>query len=223
MLNPDFVAALKEYVSDNNPQAFGLLVRSEIIFSHMHQVGKEQELSYLLDYLKSNFPENYFNASIQAITDFLLQKQFVKQDANTQVKASFNSICQSLLVARGIQNKDQLTVRNTKQVETARRPEENQGLRFEEIPSQKKIVEKRNFSGRLKVFASWYFIWNTIHQIALDLIVAIVICNMMAVCTNENLPLLRAGRTLLAACTSIAHINMRMNDKAKKRWKEKYG
>jgi hypothetical protein len=96
-------------------------------------------------------------------------------------------------------------------------------LQLEEIPSQKKIVEKRHLPGQLKVFASWYVIWNTIHQITLDLFLAIVICNILAVCTSKNLPLLQSGRTLLAVCTSIAHINIRMNNKARKRWNEKYG
>jgi hypothetical protein len=98
-----------------------------------------------------------------------------------------------------------------------------QDLQFEEIPSQKKIIEKRRFLGQLKVFASWYFIWNTIHQIVWDLIFAIILCNMLTVCTSNNLTLLRGSRILLAACTSIAHINMRMDSKAKKRWKAKYG
>ena len=99
---------------------------------------------------------------------------------------------------------------------------QEQNLQLQEIPSQKKIIEKRRLPGQLKVFASWYLIWNTIHQIVLDLFLAIVICNTFAVCTNDNLPLLRSGRLLLAACTSIVHINMRMNDKARKRWKAKY-
>lgn len=100
---------------------------------------------------------------------------------------------------------------------------QEQNLQFKEILSQKKIVEKRRLPGQLKVFASWWLIWNTIHQIAWDLFLAIVICNVLAACTSDNLPLLRAGRILLAACTSIVHINMSMNDKARKRWNAKYG
>jgi hypothetical protein len=95
--------------------------------------------------------------------------------------------------------------------------------RFEEIPTQRKIIERRSFPGQLKVFASWYLIWNTIHQIAWDLILTIVICNMITICTSNNLPLLRGSRILLAVCTSIVHISIRMNSKAKKRWKARYG
>jgi hypothetical protein len=223
MFSPDFVAALNECVSNNNPQAFGLLVRSEIVFSHFYQEGKEQELSHLLEYLKGNFPEKYFIASIQAITDFLLQQQFLKQATHGEMQTSLNSICQSLMVAGGIENKAQAMVEIASQLETTRQPKKNQGLRFEEIPSQRKIVEKRSFPGQLKVLASWYLIWNTIHQIAWDLILAIVICNIITICTSNNLPLLRGGRILLAVCTSVAHISMRMDSKAKKRWKAKYG
>jgi hypothetical protein len=97
-----------------------------------------------------------------------------------------------------------------------------QSLRLREIASQKKIVEIRGLPGRLKVFASWYVIWNTIHQISLDLLMAIVVCSVSTICTNENLPLLTASRTLVAACTSVAHIRTRMNYKAKKRWSMKY-
>jgi hypothetical protein len=100
---------------------------------------------------------------------------------------------------------------------------QEQNLQFEEIPIEKKIVEKRRIPGQLKVFASWWLIWNTIHQITLDLFLAIVICNIFAICTSNNLPLLRSGRIFLAACTSIAHVNMRMNGKARKRWNSKYG
>ena len=100
---------------------------------------------------------------------------------------------------------------------------QEQNLQLEEIPSQKKIVEKRRLPGQLKVFASWYFIWNTIHQLTLDLFLAVVICNIIPVCTSSNQPLIRAGRMLLPACTSIVHINMNMNGKARKRWDAKYG
>jgi hypothetical protein len=59
-------------------------------------------------------------------------------------------------------------------------------------------------------------------HIVWDLIFAIIFCNMLTVCTSNNLPLLRGGRILLAVCTSIVHVNMRMDSKAKKRWKAKY-
>ncbi|WP_043996296.1 hypothetical protein, partial [Microcystis aeruginosa] len=56
-ISSDFVAALNECVSSNNPQAFGMLLRSEFVFSHLYQKGKEKELGHLLEYLRSNFPE----------------------------------------------------------------------------------------------------------------------------------------------------------------------
>ena len=100
---------------------------------------------------------------------------------------------------------------------------EKPNLRLTEIPSQEKIVERRSFPGQLKVLAAWFFIWNTIHQLAWDFIFAFIVCGVLTTCTSENLFLLRSGRTLIAVCTSIAHISMRMNGKAKKRWKAKYG
>ncbi|BCL37913.1 hypothetical protein [Nostoc sp. MS1] len=93
---------------------------------------------------------------------------------------------------------------------------------FEEIPNKKKIVEKCDFFGKIKVVASWYFIWNTIHQIILDILVAIVVCNIFSICTRENISLITNSRILIAVCTSIININMRMDSKAKRRWKEKY-
>jgi len=220
--SPDFVAALNEYVSNKNPQAFGIIVRSEFVFSDLYQEGKEQELDCLLEYLRSNFPEKYFGASIQAIAEFLLQQQFFKEVTHGEMQISLNSICQSLAIAGGIENKAKALVQIANHLETSEQPQKKKNLQFEEIPSQRKIIEKRKFPGKLKVFASWYLIWNTIYQIVWDLIFAIVLCNMLIVCTNSNLPLLRTSRILLATCTSIAHISIRMNGKAKKRWKLKY-
>jgi len=99
---------------------------------------------------------------------------------------------------------------------------QEQKLRLEEIPNQKKIVEIRRLPGLLKVFASWYFIWNTIHQLALDLFLTIVVCNALALCTDDNVLILRNGRLLLGAWTSIIHINLRMSRKARKRWRLKH-
>lgn len=99
---------------------------------------------------------------------------------------------------------------------------QEQNLELHEIPNRKRIVEIRSLPGQLKVVASWWFIWNTIHQITLDIFVAVVVCNMLSICTRSNLPLINVGRTLLAACTSIAHVNMRMDSKAKRRWDIKY-
>jgi hypothetical protein len=222
MFSPDFVAALNECVSDDNPQAFGLLVRSEIVSSHLYQEGKEQELIRLMEYLKGNFSEKYFAASMEAITDFLLKLQFLKQATHGERQISLNSICQLLVVAGGIEDKAQAMVEIVRQLEKTRQPRKNQSLRFEEMPSQRKIVENRKFPGQFKVLASWFLIWNTIHQFAWDLVLAIVICNILPICTSNNLSLLRSSRILLAVCTSMAHINMRMDNKAKKRWKAKY-
>jgi hypothetical protein len=213
--SPDFVAALNECVSNNDPQTFGLMVRGEFVFSNLYQEGKEQELSRLLEYLKNNFSEKYFDVSIQVITEFLLQKQFFKEVTNGEMQTSLNSICQSLAIAGEVENKAKVMAGIAARLETTKQ--------LEEIPNQRKIIEKRKFPGQLKVFASWCFIWNTIHQIVWDFIFAIVICNMLTVCTSSNLSLLRTGRILLAVCTSIVHINVRMNNKAKRRWKLKYG
>lgn len=100
---------------------------------------------------------------------------------------------------------------------------QEQNLQLQEIPNQKRIIEIRRLPGQLKVVASWWLIWNTIHQIVLDIFVAVVVCNMLSICIRSNLPLINVGRRLLAACTSIVHINMRMDSKAKRRWDTKYG
>jgi len=90
--SPNFVDALNECVSTNNPQAFGLFVRSEFFDSHLYQEGMEQELGRLLEYLRNNFSEKYFDASIQAITAFLLRQQFFKEATDGEMQISLNSI-----------------------------------------------------------------------------------------------------------------------------------
>jgi len=142
---------------------------------------------------------------------------------NKKIEISLNSICQSLAIAGGLENKTKTMLEIANQLETSQQPHKNKDLQCEKVPSQRKIIEKRKLPGKLKVFASWYLIWNTIHQIVWDVIFAIVLCNILIVCTSSNLPSLRNSRILLAACTSIVHINMRMNSKAKNRWKLKYG
>ena len=137
--------------------------------------------------------------------------------------ASFFNLLQVKIFQEASQAEQLAMVEIANQLGTTQQLQKNKDFQFEEVPSQRKIIEKRKFLGKLKVFASWYLIWNTIHQIVWDLIFAIVLCNMLVVCTNSNLPALRASRILLATCTSIVHINMRMNSKAKKRWKLKYG
>ncbi|EDX82546.1 hypothetical protein S7335_1250 [Synechococcus sp. PCC 7335] len=58
---------------------------------------------------------------------------------------------------------------------------------FEEVPSQRKIIENRRFPGLLKVFAAWYLFWNTLHQIAWDLFSAVVLCNVtLSICPNSD-------------------------------------
>ena len=52
---------------------------------------------------------------------------------------------------------------------------QEQNLQLQEIPNQKRIIEIRRLPGQLKVVASWWLIWNTIHQIVLDIFVAVVL------------------------------------------------
>jgi hypothetical protein len=220
--SPDFTATLYDCVSNNNPQAFGTFVRSEFVFSRLYQEGKDQELSYLLEYLQSNFSNEYFDASIQSVTNFLIQQQFFREATDGEIQTSLNSICQSLAIAGEVESKAKAMMGIASHLETIKQPQKKKGLLFEEITSQRKIIEKRKVPGQLKVFASWYFIWNTIHQIAWDLIFATVICNTLIICTSSNPQMIRASRALLAVCTSIVHIKIRMDNTAKKRWSLKY-
>lgn len=221
MLNSDLIAALNESVTLDNPLSFGLLVRTEIVFLNLYEEGKEEELSAFLEYLQRNYPENYFDAAIQALTDFLLKKNFLERVVE-EYKIPLNSICQSLVIAGGIDRKSQLMAELASQVPSARTSSNQMQRQFKEIPAQRKIVKQRNLLGKLKVFASWFLIWNTIHQILWDILFALVLCNLFVVCTSNTVLGIRFSRTLIAVCTSIAHISIRMNNKAKQRWKLKY-
>jgi hypothetical protein len=95
-------------------------------------------------------------------------------------------------------------------------------LKLREVPSEKKIVEVRAFPGQLKVFVWWYVFWNTIYNVGVDILFAIVLCQMLNSCTRENLVVLTQTRILIAVILSIAHIHFRMSQKAKRRWREKY-
>jgi len=90
-----------------------------------------------------------------------------------------------------------------------------------EIPSKKKIVEKRGLGGQLKVFALW-FLWTAIYQIVWDLLFAFTVCRFFVTCGNEELYLLRNTAVLLGIGSAIAHLILSMSAKAKKRWKDKY-
>lgn len=217
MFTSDFISALQECVNNNNPQAFGLIVRRKFVFSRLYEEGKEPELDNLLGYIENQFSEKYFTASMQALGEFLLQQQFMEKATHGGLQVPLNSICRSLMVAEGIENQSQLLV------ELSSQSPSKEDSQFEEIPSQKKIIERRNFFGQLKVFTTWFFIWNTIHQLVWDLILAFGICGIVSTCTSENLPLLRGLRILIGVFTSIAQMNIRMNHKASRRWKQKYG
>jgi len=220
MLDSNFAAALNECVDNNNPQAFAAIVRLEFADSGLYVQGKEKELSNFLEYLKGSFSEEYFRVSINAITDFLLQNQFTKLATQGEFQMSLNSICQSLMVAGGIENKAQV-LNELAHGNLSGRNSSRQDLRFEEIPNQRKIVEKRSLLGQLKVLGAW-IIWSNVYGVAWDLVLAVVVCGSIMTCTSGNSPLLRSSRIFLTFCTSIAHMSIRMDGKAKKRWEEKY-
>ena len=90
-----------------------------------------------------------------------------------------------------------------------------------EIPSKKKIVEKRGLGGKLKVFALW-FLWCAVYQIVWDLLFAFAVCRFLVTCGKEELYLLKNAVVLLGVGTAIAHLILSMDAKAKKRWKDKY-
>ncbi|MCX5965478.1 MAG: hypothetical protein NT070_20820 [Cyanobacteria bacterium] len=95
-------------------------------------------------------------------------------------------------------------------------------LQFLEVPSQKKIIEVRGFWGQVKVVASWYVVWNTIHQLAGDFLLGLLVCGFLDACNSENILILRTFVRVLAIFTSIANIVFRMNVKARRRWNLKY-
>ena len=90
-----------------------------------------------------------------------------------------------------------------------------------EIPSKKKIVEKRGLGGQLKVFALW-FLWTAFYQIVWQLLFALIVCRFLVACGIEDLYLLRNTATLLGIGSSIAHLILSMSAKAKKPCKDKY-
>jgi hypothetical protein len=224
MLSGEFVKALESCVKNKNDRAFGLLVCSEVITQELYTPSKNEDLSILLEFIRRNFANLYLHSSIREINEFLADHKFCERSTDGKMSFPINSICQSLLISSIGRSRSSTSV-------VPAQPPRGQGSRdftkddekYKELPSQRRIIEIRDLWGKLKVFFSWYVIWNTMHQIILDLCVAIFLCNGLGACTNRNLILLNVMRVCLGAVTSAGHMSIRMNHQARKRWMIKYG
>lgn len=107
MPNPEIIATLNAAVDVNNAKLFGAMFRQEVSHSRLYTKNNEKKLSDLIDYVKVNYSEKYFKASIQSLTDFLFTHQVL--DDNGEFDLQLNSICQSLMVSGGIKDKIQLS------------------------------------------------------------------------------------------------------------------
>lgn len=93
--------------------------------------------------------------------------------------------------------------------------------KFEEYPERKHIAKKRNFGGRLKVFLTWFVIWNSLFQIGTSAIIAFLIAGT-SIPAKAGVPIQRI-LTIPNAIISAKVMQIRMERKARERWKLKYG
>jgi len=105
MPNAETIAILNEAVDVNNSKLFGDMFRQEVYHFHLYSKNNEKELSDLIEYIKVNYSEKYFNASIQSLTDFLFTHQVL--DDNGEFELQLNSFCQSLMVSGKIKDRIQ--------------------------------------------------------------------------------------------------------------------
>jgi hypothetical protein len=106
MPNPEIIATLNAAVDVNNSKLFGAMFRQEVSHFHLYSKNNEKELSDLIEYVKVNYPEKYFKASIQSLTDFLFTHQVL--DDNGESELQLNSFCQSLMFSGKIKDRIQL-------------------------------------------------------------------------------------------------------------------
>jgi len=105
MPSPEIIATLNAAVDVNNSKLFGDMFRQEVYHFHLYSKNNEKELSDLIEYIKVNYSEKYFNASIQSLTDFLFTHQVL--DDNGEFELQLNSFCQSLMVSGKIKDRIQ--------------------------------------------------------------------------------------------------------------------
>jgi hypothetical protein len=92
---------------------------------------------------------------------------------------------------------------------------------FEEYPKLKHIAKKRNFGSKFKVFLTWFLVWNTLFQLGTSAVVAILIAST-SISDKTRVPIQRI-LTLPNAIISAKVMQIRMERKARERWKLKYG
>lgn len=105
MPNAETIAILNEAVDVNNSKLFGVMFRQEVYHYHLYSKNNEKEFSDLIEYVKANYSEKYFKASIQSLTDFLFTHQVLDEDGEFELQ--LNSFCQSLMVSGKIKDRIQ--------------------------------------------------------------------------------------------------------------------
>lgn len=89
-----------------------------------------------------------------------------------------------------------------------------QNLNLRELPEQRRIVENRDLSGKLKVVGAWY-VWQAVWGIALSLYLA----STGIYIKKGNYPDIEL---VLRGTIAIVVMKFRMDIKARNRWQEKY-
>ena len=92
---------------------------------------------------------------------------------------------------------------------------------FEEYPEWKHIARKRNFGGRLKVFLTWFVIWNSLFQFGTSAVIALLVA-ATSIPNSVAHPIQRI-LTIPNLFISAKAMQNRMERKARERWKLKYG
>ncbi len=106
MPHTETIAILNAAVDVNNSKWFGAMFLQEVSHSYLYTKNNEKELSDLIEYVKVNYSEKYFKASIESLTDFLFTHQVLLEDTD-DFELQLNSFCQSLMVSGEIKDRIQ--------------------------------------------------------------------------------------------------------------------
>ncbi|MBW4635784.1 MAG: hypothetical protein KME30_29065 [Iphinoe sp. HA4291-MV1] len=99
----------------------------------------------------------------------------------------------------------------------------DENLALIEFPNQKKIVEIRGLPGQLKVIGAW-FLWSTLHRILFDILSAVLVFSLYSGFPPGYKDISKVFQYIVAGViTPTMQMHIRMNNKARRRWIDKYG
>lgn len=130
VLTPELIAAFNECLENNDPKTFGQLARMEIVFGKLYQEDKGEELGIVLEYIKNRFPDDFFRASIDEFSEFLIQKKASQEDYWLDER-NINSVCQDLIEQEKLGPKIEHLILFSKIVDSGKFPVRNEEIELD--------------------------------------------------------------------------------------------